>query len=99
VPTSPRDLILNGWLSILTSVYDYGELTGSAEARDLFERAPRRWPPAAALRRSGPQEQPLQPDRPAQLASTSAAASGVRVDSLRIEIPQAPSRSPSFRGR
>ena len=39
VPTAPRDLILNGWLSILVSVHSYEELTGSAEARDLFDRS------------------------------------------------------------
>lgn len=39
VPTSPRDLILNGWLSVLTSVHEYAELTGSPEARSLFDRS------------------------------------------------------------
>jgi len=39
VPTAPRDLILNGWLSILASVHDYADLTGSAEARELFIRS------------------------------------------------------------
>jgi hypothetical protein len=39
VPTAPRDLILNGWLSILASVHDYADQTGSAEARDLFDRS------------------------------------------------------------
>ena len=39
VPTAPRDLILNGWLLILVSVHSYEELTGSAEARELFDRS------------------------------------------------------------
>lgn len=39
VPTSPRDLILNGWLSILAAVHHYADLTGSAEASDLFARS------------------------------------------------------------
>jgi hypothetical protein len=39
VPTAPRDLILNGWLSILASVHNYADLTGSPEAADLFKRS------------------------------------------------------------
>jgi hypothetical protein len=36
IPTRPRDLILNGWLSMLVSVHAYAELRNSDEARALF---------------------------------------------------------------
>jgi hypothetical protein len=39
VPTSPRDLILNGWLSILASVHVYADLTGSDDATALFDES------------------------------------------------------------
>jgi hypothetical protein len=39
VPTSPRDLILNGWLSILASVHVYADLTNSGEAHALFDQS------------------------------------------------------------
>ena len=36
VPTRPRDLILNGWLSMLVSVHRYAQLRDSEPARELF---------------------------------------------------------------
>lgn len=41
VPTSPRDLILNGWLSILVSIERYARLSGDAEARALVQDSTR----------------------------------------------------------
>jgi hypothetical protein len=39
VPTRPRDLILNGWLSILASVHQYHDLTNAPEAASLLQRS------------------------------------------------------------
>jgi hypothetical protein len=39
VPTAPRDLILNGWLSILHSVADFARLSGDRGARSLLRRS------------------------------------------------------------
>jgi hypothetical protein len=36
VPTKPRDLVLNGWLSSLVAIHAYGELRDSQPARDLI---------------------------------------------------------------
>lgn len=36
VPTRPRDLVLNGWLSSLVAIHAYAELRDSGPARDLF---------------------------------------------------------------
>ncbi len=36
VPTRPRDLVLNGWLSMLVAVHDYAELRDSPAARELL---------------------------------------------------------------
>ena len=41
VPTRPRDLILNGWLSILHSVGQYADLSGDATAQSLLRRSAR----------------------------------------------------------
>ncbi len=41
VPTVPRDLILNGWLSILHSVADYARLSDDREARTLLRTSSR----------------------------------------------------------
>lgn len=41
VPTRPRDLVLNGWLSTLVSLNDYAALRSSGEARDLFRSSVR----------------------------------------------------------
>lgn len=37
VPTRPRDFVLNGWLTTLTALHDYGHLRRSAAAKALFE--------------------------------------------------------------
>jgi hypothetical protein len=41
VPTRPRDLILNGWLSILHSVREYADLSGDRTAAALLVRSAR----------------------------------------------------------
>jgi hypothetical protein len=40
-PGDPADLTLNGWLSILTSLHGYADVTGSTEARTLFDESVR----------------------------------------------------------
>lgn len=41
VPQQPNSWILNGWMSSLTSVHRYAELSGSARAHELFARSAR----------------------------------------------------------
>jgi hypothetical protein len=90
VPTSPRDLILNGWLSILAAVHDYAAATGSAEAERLFSRSAATVAKllplydAPVLRNSrygltGPVSLRLAFDGP---------TTGIRVHDLRVDIPK-----------
>jgi hypothetical protein len=87
VPTRPRDLILNGWLSMLVSVHRYSELRDSDAARDLFAAN------LPTLRRLLPQYDvpELRLSRygltgPLQLR-LEFSAPGVRVTDLRIDVP------------
>ncbi len=90
VPTSPRDLILNGWLSILVSVHHYAELTGSSQARDLFDRS------AATVARLLPlyDDAALHNSRynltgPLSLRlEFDGSLDGIQVDDLRVDIPK-----------
>lgn len=87
VPTRPRDLVLNGWLSMLVSIHHYAELRDSRPARELFAASlpvlrrllPLYDVPELRLSRyglTGPIELRLEASRP-----------NVRITDLRVAIP------------
>ena len=87
VPTRPRDLILNGWVSMLVSVHRYAELRDAQPARELFaanlDTLRRLLPlydvPALRLSRYG-LTGPLQ-------LRLDVSAPGVKVTDLRVALP------------
>lgn len=89
VPTQPRDLVLNGWLSSLVALHDYAELRDSEPARELIRAGlrtltrllPRYDVPQLHLSRYGLTGPML------LRIGFDAATEGVRVSRLRVAIP------------
>lgn len=90
VPTRPRDLILNGWLSTLVSLHDYAELRDSEPARRLLRSSLRtlvRLLPLYDARTLHLSRYGLTGPLVMRLAFSGPRAAGVRISRLRVAIP------------
>lgn len=90
VPTRPRDLVLNGWLSTLVSLHDYAELRDSDPARRLLRsslRTLRRYLPLYDVPELHLSRYGLTGPLLMRLGFSGAPGAGVRVSRLRVAIP------------